>query len=178
MRRVHTTVRIPIFAATLVIAAACGCGAVLAPAGIDSVSASPTAERGRHSDAAGPTIVEAQALAAGELHLPAAGSFGEPGFHEVLTAAPDLPLVLGPTAGLRLVLRLRDAGRPGQTCSRDHPLSGCATVDWSDSASRPGVPPGGVFGNTLTLRLASGERTFFLSESGSLNDGPDPFMPS
>ena len=79
--------------------------------------------------------------------------------------------------GLEVRLRLRDAGRPGQTGSRNHPLSGCATVDWSDAPSRPKVPPNGVFDNILTLRLASGEHTFFLSEEGRLNQVPDAFDP-
>ena len=112
-------------------------------------------------------------LAAGELELPAAEAFGELGFHEVLTAEATLPTDLGPTKGRRLVLRLRDAGRPGQACDTEHPLSGCATVDWSDDESRPNVPAGGVFDNRLEL----GGQTFFLSESGALAGVPDQFRP-
>ena len=80
-------------------------------------------------------------------------------------------------AGARLVLRLSDRTRPGQTCGQEHPLSGCGTVDWSDDPSRPNVPPDGVFENSLTLAFAGGERTFFLSETGSLGAAPDPFSP-
>lgn len=81
------------------------------------------------------------------------------------------------TAGARLVISLRDAGRSGQTCSSEHPLSGCATVDWSDSEDRPRVPRGGVFENSLSLRFASGTRKLFLSESGRLSGASDSFKP-
>jgi len=117
-------------------------------------------------------------LLSGSFSLPAAGAFGEPGFHQILTASGILPQQLGPTEGGRLLLRLWDSGRPGLACSRDHPLSGCATVDWSDTPSRPKVPPSGVFDNSLTLHLASGEHTFFLSEEGRLNEVPNAFDPS
>src|SRR5262249_42721925 len=60
------------------------------------------------------------------------------------------------------LVTLRDAGRPGQTCGSEHPLSGCATVDWSDATSRPSVPPGGVFNNSVVLSLATGPLTLFL----------------
>ena len=111
----------------------------------------------------------------GLLDPPRASAFGEPGFHEVLTASGDVPQA--PASGSRLVLRLWDADRPDDICSFDHPLSGCATVDWSDDDRRPGVPPGGVFQNSLTLELTSGVQTFFLSQSDALNDEPDPFAP-
>lgn len=112
-----------------------------------------------------------------EFDLPAADAFGQPGFHEVLAAMLQLPQDLSSTDGMRLVHKLRDTSRPDVTCSRDHPLSGCATVDWSDSPSRPNVPPGDVFDNNITLQTASGERAFFLSESGGLRDEPDDFDP-
>jgi hypothetical protein len=116
-------------------------------------------------------------LAAAAFRLPAANAFGEPGFHEVLTASGRVPRRLGRTAGLRLVVELRDASRPGLRCSSEHPLSGCATVDWSDDPRRPSVPPSGVFRNALTLRLATGPRTFYLRESGALARSPDRFRP-
>ena len=116
-------------------------------------------------------------LLAGEFRLPAAGSFGSPGFHEVLQATVALPDGFSASAGARLIVSLQDASRPAQACSRDHPLSGCATVDWSDSDGRPGVPPGGVFDNRLTLRTAAGEQSFFLSAAGALAATPDRFEP-
>src|SRR5262249_23058942 len=79
-------------------------------------------------------------LAAGTYRLPAASAFGEPGFHEASTIRASVPVALAPGAGRTLVVRLHDSSRPGQTCSADHPLSGCATVDWSDSPDRPKVP--------------------------------------
>ena len=118
-----------------------------------------------------------QRLASGEFLLPAANAFGAPGFHEVLIDVQTLPSDLSVTSGDRLILSLRDLGRPDQSCSREHPLSGCATVDWSDFDGRAKVPPGGVFEHSLTLRLASGDHSFFLSESGSLNDTPDSYKP-
>jgi hypothetical protein len=123
------------------------------------------------------TGTSTRTLAGGRLHLPAALGFGQPGFHEVLVAAGRLPRRLPPAKGLRLVVSLRDLGRPGQTCSSEHPLSGCATVDWSDDPGRPKVPRGGVFTNALTLRLVSGTRTYYLRANGTLSRTPEPFRP-
>ena len=121
--------------------------------------------------------VKVRRLASGELLLPAATSFGTPGFHDVLTDSQTIPEDLTAAAGRRLVLTLRDLGRPEQRCAREHPLSGCATVDWSDFDGRPNVPPGGVFEHRLVLQLASGEQSFFLSDSGSLSEAPDRYKP-
>ena len=115
--------------------------------------------------------------ATGEFDLPAATAFGDPGFHETIQLTHTFPPTLEPTAGMRIVVALWDAGRPDQACSRDHPLSGCATVDWSDSDSRPKVPAGGVFDNSLELQLSEGGRTFYLSERGFLADEPDTYDP-
>ena len=152
-----------------------GCGGVteVAPEAAVPLAPGPTP-----TSVPPPTIqVEARTLTTGEFRLPAAGAFGAPGFHEVLTATYEVPAGLGSTEGLRLVLRLRDVTRPQSICSRDHPLSGCATVDWSDAESRPNVPRGGVFDNSITLRLGSGPLALFLSESGALNREPDRFDP-
>ncbi len=116
-------------------------------------------------------------LSAGELNLVAAVAFGDPGFHEVVALTADMPTDLGDTAGFKIVLKLWDAGRSEQTCSREHPLSGCATVDWSDAIGRPKVPDSGVFENSIALELESGTRTFYLGDAGTLKDAPDPFKP-
>ncbi len=137
---------------------------VFSPPPPPSVGASPTT-----SESGTPGVV-----LAGKLSLPAAQAFGQPGFHEVLTASGSVPK---DAAGATLSISLRDATRPTQTCSADHPLSGCATVDWSDDPSRPNVPPNGVFVNSITVQLESGERTLYLSQSGTLADAPDPFVP-
>ena len=50
-------------------------------------------------------------------------------------------------------------------------------MDWSDAPSRPNVPAGGVFENSFKLEFVTGERRFFHSESGDLNDKPDTFDP-
>ena len=144
-----------------------------------SVAPEPTAIGALPPRSEAPVSVEAKArtLASGELLLPAATSFGSPGFHEVLTDSQTIPGDIAAAAGRRLVLILRDLGRPEQRCGREHPLSGCATVDWSDFDGRTGVPPGGVFEHRLVLQLASGEQSFFLSDSGSLNEAPDRYKP-
>lgn len=116
-------------------------------------------------------------LASGKFDIPAASSFVDSGFHKVLTASHTTTDTPASSAGQRLVVRLWDVQRPDVTCSREHPLSGCATVDWSDAPGRPNVPSTGVFENSVTLQLASGERTFYLSESGILADSPDRFGP-
>ena len=113
----------------------------------------------------------AAVLAAGTLGLPAARAFGEPGFHQVLVAQARLPRRIPP--GARLVLTLRDASRPRQRCAFDHPLSGCATVDWANDPSRPKVPASGVFLN----ELVAGGAKYFLSAGGALARRPDPYRP-
>jgi len=50
-------------------------------------------------------------------------------------------------------------------------------VDWSDAVGRPNVPSEGVFENSITFQLATGELSFFLSESGALTDILDAFKP-
>lgn len=116
-------------------------------------------------------------IAAGEFDLPAAAAFGDPGFHESIQLIHTVPSTLETTTGMRIIVTLWDAGRPDQACSRNHPLSGCATVDWSDAEGRPNVPAGGVFENSLQLQLEQGERTFYLSELGILAEEADVFDP-
>lgn len=161
----------------LVLAAACGSETVPEPEAVQDLLPSPATGATRATETAKLLSDGTKILAEGEFQLPAAGAFGELGFHEVLTATHDLPSDLGSMAGSRLVLKLWDAGRPERNCSSEHPLSGCATVDWSDAPGRPNVPSGGVFGNRILLQSVDGERSFFLSESGALNDSPDTFDP-
>lgn len=116
-------------------------------------------------------------VAGGLLTLPAAAAFGEPGFHQVLVAAGRLRGGISGQGPFRLTISLRDLGRPGLTCSSEHPLSGCATVDWADDPSRPKVPASGVFANWLTLRLHSGERTLFFRRAGALANKHEPYTP-
>jgi len=129
----------------------------------------------------GPTLQAQPAspfrIAAGEFDLPAANAFGEPGFHETVQLTHSIPSAIETSAGMRIVVSLWDAGRPDQTCSNDHPLSGCATVDWSDAEGRPNVPAGGVFENSLELQLSDGARTFYLSERGLLAEEADVYDP-
>ena len=179
---------LPLAAAALIALSACGDddAPVVTPTAATAASPAPipaaapsltaTATPGP-APAAAPALTVPQSLASGEFRLPAAGGFGQPGFHEVLVATHALPPSVDMAGGLRLVLKLWDAGRTQQTCSRDHPLSGCATVDWSDFESRQKVPPGGVFENSLTVQLASGPHTFFLTEDGELNDEPNKYAP-
>ena len=113
-------------------------------------------------------------IAGGSFSLPAAQAFGEPGFHQVVTATRRLPARL---QGVRIVLTLRDVSRPRQRCASEHPLSGCATVDWSDDPSRPKVPAGGVFRNELTVRTRAGALTLFLHPDGTLSRRPERYRP-
>ena len=161
----------------LFLVVACGGGTILAPVADQIITPSPTTTLSPATEIASPLPVTTRNLAAGEFHLPVADSFGEPGFHELLTATHDLPSDLGSLTGLRLVLKLWDEDHPERTCSSEHPLSGCATVDWSDATGRPKVPPGAVFSNSITFQLANGAHSFFLSESGALNSKPDAFKP-
>jgi hypothetical protein len=116
-------------------------------------------------------------VAAGALRLPPAGAFGEPGFHQVLTASARVPSLPPGNSRATLLVSLRDLDRPRERCGSEHPLSGCATVDWADDPARPKVPADGVFENRLTVRLRSGTRTLFLRRSGDLAASPDPFSP-
>ena len=163
--------------AVVVLAAACGSETVLEPETVRDAKPSPTAPASLPPETTEPLSDGARILAEGEFRLAAANAFGEPGFHEVLTATHDLPSGLGSMKGSRLVLKLWDGGRPDLDCGSDHPLSGCATVDWSDAPGRPNVPTGGVFENSVTLQSADGEHGFSLSESGVLADSPDDFDP-
>ncbi len=124
-----------------------------------------------------PFIVAAQYLGNGEFSVPAANAAGEPGYHEPFSATLVIPK-LDPAKGKRFIVALRDLLRPDQQCASDDSRSGCATVDWSDDPSRPKVPQSGVFDNSITLQLASGPRTFYLTASGALADQPDKSDPS
>ncbi len=161
----------------LLMAAACASEEVSERKTAQIVTASPTSAASTPTETAEQHFDGTKILAKGEFQLPAAGAFGEPGFHEVLTVTHDLPSDLSIMMGSRLVIKLWDAGRPNRNCGNEHPLSGCATVDWSDAPGRPNVPPSGVFGNSISLQSEDGERRFFLSESGALTDSPDAFDP-
>ena len=116
-------------------------------------------------------------LLSGSFEVPAANGFGDPGFHEPFTLTGTVP---GSAAGRsgEVVVRLFDAGRPDQACDRDHPLSGCATIDWSDFENRPGVPDGGVFDNRLSIASTSGLIDLYLSEGRGLAATPDQYSPT
>lgn len=116
-------------------------------------------------------------LLSGSIQIPAANGFEDPGFHETFVLTGGVPEAAAGVTG-ELVVRLRDVGRPENTCDRDHPLSGCATVDWSDFEDRPGVPTGGVFDNHLNVVSSSGPINFFLSENRGLADTPDEYVPT
>lgn len=166
------------------VAAACTSQSAPPPSADRVVMVTPTPEAAARTVVRPPapnaqTATTAVVIASGVFEIPAASAFGDPGFHAVLrAAAPARRTASGDFSGSRrLVLSLRDLSRPGQTCSNDHPLSGCATVDWSDNPSRPNVPPSGVFDNSVTLGLKGGPVTLFLSDSGTLEDRPVEFDP-
>jgi hypothetical protein len=117
-------------------------------------------------------------LMSGSFQIPAANAFDDPGFHETFVLTGAVPAAAGGVSG-ELIVRLFDVGRPDQTCDRDHPLSGCATVDWSDFENRPGVPVGGVFDNHLSVVSTSGGPVeLFLSERRGLAATPDQYSPT
>lgn len=126
----------------------------------------------------GPSVSEdgEYVLLEGEAELATASAFGDPGFHEILELIGTVPEEAG-GAGEMLVI-LTDLGRPEKECDRDHPLSGCATVDWSDFEDRPGVPTGGVFDNHLNVVSTSGPIELFLSETRDLAEAPDSYSPT
>lgn len=157
---VHYDMRIGSLCSLIALAAACGS---------DADTTGPDAM---------PAVSQAGTIATGELDVPAATSFEEPGFHLAFERAHAVPDDLAPPAGAKLVVRMWDASRPDQTCTQEHPLSGCATVDWSDAVGRPNVPDSGVFDNRVTLVDASGARDFYLTEVRGLSDVPDPYVPS
>lgn len=104
-------------------------------------------------------------LASGLLRVPAALTPGKP--EHPYTFGQDLRPEAIARGGETLVVRLRDASRPGKTCANDHPLSGCVTIDWfAEDASGRGEP----LRNIVTLDLATGPHTFFLHENGTLTE--------
>ena len=116
-------------------------------------------------------------LLSGSVEVPAAGAFGDPGFHEPLTLTGTIPESAAGLTG-ELVVRLFDVRKPDRACDRDHPLSGCTTVDWSDFEDRPGVPSGGVFDNRLSVLSTAGPTEYFLSERRGLATTLDEYSPT
>jgi len=163
-----------------VVVAALAMLATACSSGVAPTTASPTAATTTAvvSSKAKPTNNGAVVLLQGTTKVDAAQSFDDAGFHKTLSLTATVP-DLGPLAGVTgstIVVSLRDASRPGQTCNQDHPLSGCLTIDWSDAPGRPRVPDSGVFRNELTF-TTGGTTTLHLSESGVLADNPDQFTP-
>jgi len=158
-------------AAFALLAAACS-------SGVASTATSPTtvlATTAVPAETTGDSVV----LLSGTSKVEAAQSFDDPGFHKTISLTATVP-ELGPLAGVAastIRVSLRDSSRPNQTCTQDHPLSGCLTIDWSDAPGRPRVPDSGVFPNQLTFITSAGESTLHLSESGVLADQPDQFTP-
>ena len=120
-----------------------------------------------------PCQLTAQVLAQGEVDLFFSTGPGSPNFNSAITQVHTVPVDLGPTAGQRLVLSLRDASRPDQFCDPTDPsgglFEGCAVVDWPFPGRR------GI--NLVELALASGDRTFHLRMSDELSDDPEPEGP-
>ena len=86
-------------------------------------------------------------------------------FNRLVVLNHTTPATLQATQGAVLTVSLFDSSRPGQTCAQDHPLSGCATVDWSDANQ--------VFDNRIAIPTTAGTRVYFLSETRLLADAPD-----
>ena len=153
-----------------VLAAACSDGSGAAA----TVSTSPVTSSSAAAESPNGAVT---VLLTGSVEIPGASAFEDPGFHEVVVLAGTLPDAASGLSG-RLTVSLVDVGRPDQICDRDHPLSGCVTVDWSDFEGRPGVPGDGVFDNHLNLVSTSGPVEFFLSENNGLASTPDSYSPT
>jgi hypothetical protein len=109
-------------------------------------------------------------LGGGLVRVPAALAPGEPGSEQVFRFGQAARNVEETQPGQTLVVTLRDAGRPRVTCADDHPLSGCVTIDWFGGGDGSGG--GEPLENIVTLDLRSGERTFYLWETGMLASEP------
>jgi len=160
-----------VLVALSLVAAACGAGDSDTASSLSTVPSATVPESSEEDG--GVDLV----LLAGSIDIPAAGAFGDPGFHQPYVLTGIVPEAAVGLSGV-LVVRLRDVGRPSQKCDRNHPLSGCATVDWSDFEDRPGVPEGGVFDNRLNVISGRGPVGLFLSESGTLATTPDAYSPT
>ncbi len=161
-------------AALAVLATACSSGSVPTATPSDAIAVPATGVSSSLSPA-DDTVV----LMQGVTRVDTAQSFEDPGFHQVISVSATIPQ-LGPLEGRTgsvIRVSLRDASRPEQTCSQDHPLSGCLTIDWSDAPGRPHVPDSGVFRNELTFITADGTTKLHLSDSGVLAETPDQFTP-
>jgi hypothetical protein len=152
--------------------AACGAGESTEVAPSSTVPLTSAPENPTANDGASSVV-----LLSGSFQIPAAASFDDPGFHETLVVTGAVPDTASGASG-ELVVRLFDIGQPNRACDRDHPLSGCATVDWSDFENRPGVPTGGVFDNRLRVVSTSTAVDFFLSERRGLAMTPDEYSPT
>ena len=139
-----------------------------------------TAPRGSTADTLAPGQAappDAVVLTSDIIELPAAASFDDAGFHAPVLIQTRIPTDAPAQAGGRIVLVRRDDGRPRQTCGSQHPLSVCATLDWSDFPDRPGVSPSGMLENRLRLPVVAGTLDLSLSETGALTGEPDPSAP-
>ncbi len=98
-----------------------------------------------------------EVLGAGELMLPFAPALAGPGFHERFDVRVPAPGSSSPSAGARLVVRLSDASRPSVECDRQHPLSGCATLDYPE--------PNALLRNFVEVETTAGRRTYHFADS-------------
>jgi hypothetical protein len=110
----------------------------------------------------------------GTFAVPPAQTIFDPGFHQAVAIVRRLPENV-PVSGAKLILTLRDASRPGVVCRSDDPRDGCATIDWADVPDRPHTPLGGVFRNSVTVRLASGTVRLYLRRDGTLQRRSEPY---
>lgn len=95
VKRASRWVSVFLIVTGLFLVVACGGGTIVAPVADQIITPSPTAALSPATEIASPLPVATRNLVAGEFHLPAANTFGEPGFHEVLTVMHDLPSDLG-----------------------------------------------------------------------------------
>jgi hypothetical protein len=92
------------------------------------------------------------------------GPLDDPNLYTRLEVRGSIPAQPGATAGGTLVVSLRDADRPQQTCPSPSADSGCLVLDYSPILETEVTQ----FDLTVTVDLVIGRRTFFLWEDRTL----------
>lgn len=108
---------------------------------------------------------QGQVIASGQFELREGIQFKQFTFHHTIPAG------LGSTAGRQMAIRLRDLTDPDRTCDADHPLSGCATVDYSLELT------GQIFRNLVAVQTTAGPAELHLRLDDTLSSQPEPARP-
>lgn len=82
----------------------------------------------------------------------------DPNLYTEMRAQGTIPATVSGFSGRELVVSLRDAGRPQQTCTSDSPNSGCVVLDYSPIVATDVTQ----FDLTVTVDTTAGRQTYFL----------------